>query len=421
MMTETSYLDALFERLGGGMKFGLERTEAFMDYLGHPHRRFRSVHVAGTNGKGSVTAIVAEILQAHGESTGRFTSPHLVDYNERLRMNGKMIGEETVRRYLEEWETYMETHELSFFEITTGLGFRWFAESGADSAVVETGLGGRLDSTNVLDPELSVITRIAKDHTGILGKTLKKIAGEKAGIIKRGRPVITCPQGRGVMEVLRRRAGEMEAPFHVSPSLRHVKDIKYRDHAMHFRLGRDTDWYRSRLVGGHQLENILLALSAAALYLGSRYDRNLAVRALASVHWPARFERVNREPLVIYDAGHNLNGAEKILETLDHMYPGRKIRCVLGLLKDKDMGRIHRLFRDRDAVLQLCPVDSHRSPSHEELAALADHRGEAAADADEAITRQFQALKSGTELLLIFGSHHVAEAVYRHFPGQEIG
>jgi len=420
MISAPSYLEALFQRMGGGMKFGLERTEKFMDYLGHPYREFRAVHVAGSNGKGSVTAVLAEIFRAHGESTGRFTSPHLLHFNERMRMNGDMIPEETVRRYLQVWDEYMQRSEISFFEISTGMAFRWFADMKAETAVIETGLGGRLDSTNVLDPALSVITRIAKDHTGILGATLKKIAAEKAGIIKQGRPVICCPQGRGVMQVLRDRAEEQKAPFYVSPSLKQVRDLEYRDHEMIFTTRFDGMRYRSRLIGEHQLENILLALTAAELKLGKKYDRELAAGALAEVQWAGRFERVSRDPLVIYDAGHNLNGAVKTLETLKTVYPAYRIRCVLGLLGDKDLVKIHRLFREQGAQILMCPVESHRSPTVGELQKMAADSREVCGRADEALELQLGSMDRAKDLLLVFGSHHLAEAVYRRFPSDRV-
>ena len=409
------YLDALYARLGGGMKLGLERTEKFMEYLGQPQFEFKSIHVAGTNGKGSVVAILAEILQCHGYKVGRFTSPHLVDFRERMRVNGKMIPEKTIRAYLKKWDDYINGNEISFFEITSGLAFKYFADEKVDFAVVETGLGGRLDSTNVLLPELSIITKIAKDHTRILGATLKKIAGEKAGIIKGGKPLRVMDQSPWVLKELKKYANDKQSDFRISKSDKRIEGFHYSGLRSEFILKPQKNTLRFNLPGRHQLDNLILALESAEDILGEKFDIGLAAEALEKVTWPGRFEKIQDKPTVIYDAGHNLDGLKRVFETVEELFPKKKLTLLLGMLRDKEFKDILKLCEKVSSNIHLCLVDSHRSFSMEDLIKVSAYKKEHIHSSCAEGLKNITGSLSSDAVLLITGSHYISADVYSFF------
>ncbi len=410
-----SYLGELYARIGGTMKFGLDRTRKFMEKLGHPESKFKSLHIAGTNGKGSVTAILARILQKHGYRTGRFTSPHLLRFNERIRIDDGMIPEAEIRSRLEDWQEYIDSEGISFFEITTGLAFSWFADQSVDIAVVETGLGGRLDSTNVLDPELSLITHIARDHMKILGSTLPKIAAEKAGIIKAHRPVITGQQSPGALNVLKQVAEEKSAPF-IHCNWKRISHPDVGPTGSTFRLAPYDHTFHLGLAGRHQLDNMLIAVTAAEQFLGSTLDPGRMAEALETIRWKGRFEILSEKPRIIYDVAHNLDGAQRLFEAMDEFYPGKKPIICLGLLEDKQFDPILRLCRRHSDAVHLCHVHSHRAFSMEELM---QRSGLSASHLHSSCSSALNSLIPGlsdNDLLLIFGSHYIASEVYAAFP-----
>lgn len=316
----------------GAYKPGLERMQAFDRYLGYPSRQFKSIHIAGTNGKGSVANLVASALQSCGLKIGLFTSPHILDFRERIRVNGK-ISMEYVFKQLTSWMPWIVENDLSFFEITTGLAFKYFADSGVDYAVIETGLGGRLDSTNILEkPELTVITSIGFDHMALLGDTLPKIAAEKAGIFKEGVPALigeALPDTRPVFESKANCfcplyfAEEMDPPFWD----RREEILSQMD------LGAEI-----------QRQNLRTVLSALVI-LGIHDKRVLdgIIHAARNMDFHGRWERLQRQPLVIADIGHNAHALRHIFSQLEAM--NRPLIIVYGIMADKDL----------DAIIPLMP------------------------------------------------------------------
>ncbi len=403
------YLSDLYKRLSGKMKLGLERSRALMEHLDHPEHAFPSVHVAGTNGKGSVTAVTASLLEACGMRVGRFTSPHLVDFSERITINGKAIPEDVVKTYLKTWEPYLEEIKASFFEVTCALAFAYFRDEKVDAAVVETGLGGRLDATGVLHPRVSVITSIGYDHMDILGNTLPEIAGEKAGIIKAGVPLVTCPQDPEVTDVFRAHTRELIV---VDPQSE-CRDVRLSADHMYFRMIKRGISCRTPLIGRHQLANILMAVRAAELFTGNMLKKEILQRGLENVSWKGRFERIHRDPDIIFDVAHNPDGIRVLCETLKEVYKDRPVSVVLGILADKQPPKVLTLLKRFARNIWICPVPCERGMDRGQLEVLAEmfpgvRIGESVAQACEEAYGQL----SARGVLCVMGSHYIAKELY---------
>lgn len=410
------YLSDLYARLGGQMKLGLERTHELMARLDHPENAFQSIHVAGTNGKGSVVAVCEAILRHAGYITGRFTSPHLVHFNERICINGSPVPEESIESKLSIWQPWLEEHEISFFEITTGLAFSLFRDYHVNAAIIETGLGGRLDATNVLKPQVTVITSIAHDHTNILGETLRAIAGEKAGIIKQNTPLVTCSQDPTVLEVLQYHANNKHAPFYKINPFDYFSDFRLKPEGMFLKMKRYNSWIKTPLMGIHQLENFALAIKACDLFTQGNLPKSAVIEGLISVEWRGRFELLRENPFVFYDVAHNPSGVERLKELVLTLFPHKPLTLVIGMLGDKDIHNIVDILLPFAAHCFLSPVNSHRSVTKEALEALSASRSktEVTSSLDEALNKALETTPS-QGILLIYGSHYIAPEVYHTF------
>jgi dihydrofolate synthase/folylpolyglutamate synthase len=327
-------IEALFARTTSGTKFGLERTREILARLGSPERRFPSVHVAGTNGKGSVVATTEALLRAQGLRVGRYTSPHLIDFRERITVNGIPIPEAEVLRFLEAWIPAAESIGATFFELTTALAFDWFAKQAVDFAVVETGLGGRLDSTNVLTPRAATVTSIGLDHTDLLGATLEAIAREKAGIFKPGVPAVIGEHDVGISSLLEQRARDAGAqPICVVDRDYPISNIAVATNGTSFDLAgmRVT----TPLVGAHQARNTAIAIAAVKALGDDAYLRRAQELsgALARVFLPGRFQRVKN---FILDVAHNPDGARTVAQSIESLDLPRPRLALLSVLADKD-------------------------------------------------------------------------------------
>jgi dihydrofolate synthase / folylpolyglutamate synthase len=329
-----------------GIKLGLENSRGLMAALGDPHQTFRSVHIAGTNGKGSTAAILASILSAAGYRTGLYTSPHLVDFTERMRVNGVPIAPERVVSLTEQTRAAAADIPVTFFEFTTAMAFLYFAESSVDFAVVEVGLGGRFDATNVLTPLVSVITRIDYDHQIYLGSSLEQIAREKAGIIKPGVPVVTSATSPDILRVIKTVSGKQGSPvYRVGAEVRVEGPSPQRFRYKGIRW--DFSDLNCVLLGRHQLENACCALAALELVDAgqNRIGEASVRRGLSTVQWEGRLEsmpRASSGAAVILDGAHNPGGARALRAYLDESVKPRKGRLILviGILEDKDVGGI---------------------------------------------------------------------------------
>jgi dihydrofolate synthase/folylpolyglutamate synthase len=410
-------IKSLFARTTGSIKPGLERTEALLAELGSPHEELAAIHVAGTNGKGSVVATSEALLRARGFKVGRYTSPHLIDFRERITVNGRPISEAEVLEFLERWIPTAEKMGATFFEVTTALAFDWLARQEVDFAVIETGLGGRLDSTNVLMPRVAAVTSIGLDHTDLLGDTLEAIAGEKAGIFKRGVPAVIGEPTAAIRQLLVAHAKTRGAePVIVLGDTFGVTDIRVSLGKTSFTLRRVRDERRieTRLLGEHQARNTAIAIEAVAS-LGEDYlpPRNQISKALANVFLPGRFQRQGK---FIFDVAHNPDGARTISETIRAAKPPRPVAAMVAVLADKDWRGIVRELApviDRFLFTNAPSAPAERSWDPAEAFSFALEAGmvaELEPDMDAAILRGLK--DSGT--LLITGSFHtVGDAMSR--------
>lgn len=321
--------------------YRLSRMEELLEQLGNPHRAFEAVHVAGTKGKGSVTAIIESVLRAAGYRTGMYTSPHLHTFRERIRAGGEPISEEDLTRLVERIAPVLDARpEVTVFEIITALAMCHYAESGVQVGVFEVGMGGRLDATNVLHPLVSVITSISLEHVKVLGDTLAAIAGEKAGIIKAGVPVVTAPQRAEAIAVIERIAAERGAPIIEVGHDWHWRSRGQEPDGQRLDVlpsegveGSAHDDLRLPLLGMHQLENATTAVAALEVLKGRGLTiSDEALRAgLAGVRWPGRLEVLGRRPWVVVDGAHNVYSLERLLGSVGAIMPHRRLILVAGM------------------------------------------------------------------------------------------
>ena len=344
-------IEALLKELYGlerfGIKLGLDVIRDLLGRLGNPQDAFPAIHVTGTNGKGSTCAFLASIFRQAGHRVGLYTSPHLVRFNERIRVDGQMISDAEVARLYGEVKPHAaamaaasETNQPTFFEVTTAMAFRYFAEHRVDLAVVEVGMGGRLDATNVVHPDACVITRIGLEHTENLGRTVERIAREKSGILKAGVPVATVDQP--ALAVIAAKAEELKCPLTVVG-----RDVRYSRHAFDLD-GQDilledgvTVEARIPLLGAFQPENAALAF-ATALTLRKKWNlsKTTIAKGLSTAKWPGRLQVVRRDPTVIVDGAHNAPAAAALAESLQELFPAKRLTLILGVLNDKDLDGI---------------------------------------------------------------------------------
>lgn len=346
----------MFSRIGAAAyKKDLTNTIRLCEALDNPHLKFKSIHIAGTNGKGSSSHMLAAILQTGGYKTGLYTSPHLQDFRERIKINGEMCSKDFVIDFTKRIQPLIEEIEPSFFEITVAMAFTWFAEQAVDIAVIEVGLGGRLDSTNIIHPELSIITNIGMDHMNLLGNSLAEIAGEKAGIMKSGVPIVigeVLPETKPVFE--QQHAKLTDTPLIYATEQRWVSDWKYIQHHLEVEVASHHNDERHALKldlsGIYQLKNLLTVLEAAHQLNKKGWNCStriiqqalVQVKKLTGLH--GRWEMIQEHPTVILDVGHNVDGIKEIRKQLEHSHY-HQLHIIIGMVKDKDI----------DAVLELLP------------------------------------------------------------------
>lgn len=372
-MNLSEALDFIHATSWQGSRLGLERIEELMELLGNPQKQLRFIHVAGTNGKGSVCAMLSEILTRAGYRTGLYTSPHLFRINERMKINGTDITDEELTDLAERVKPLVDgmADQPTEFERITAMALLYFRQKGCDAVVLEVGLGGRLDSTNVIDaPDAAVITNIALEHTEVLGDTLAKIAGEKAGVIKPGTDVILSAQTEEAEAMVRRVCAQRGC------SLR-ITDPAAQTLISHDLDGQTFDYrkrkaLRLRLMGDYQYQNAAAALDAVDV-LRERRGYGIpesAVRdGLAGVVWPGRFEILQREPLVLVDGAHNPDGAGQLARCLAAYLPGRKLTMVMGVMADKDYDDMIRTVAPFAKEFVTVTPESERALPAEELRA----------------------------------------------------
>lgn len=428
-MTYKETLDYLYQQLpmfhrvgAAAYKANLDNTWAICNMLGNPERQLRCIHVAGTNGKGSTSHMLAAVLQSAGFKTGLYTSPHLKDFRERIRINGKMIPRKTVTDFVEKHRAGFEKIQPSFFEWTVGLAFDYFAHQNVDIAVIEVGLGGRLDSTNVIDPLVSVITNISFDHKNLLGNTLKKIAAEKAGIIKPGRPVVIGETQPEVKSVFIRTAKEVKTQLTFADQQITLKAGKRSGKKLPVRIVRAANGFsgtlQSELAGHYQLKNITTVLQTVAELrkLGLKIPAAAVRKGISGVTaltgLQGRWQTLSKNPLTIADNGHNEAGIHEVLHMLKNT-PYRRLHVVLGMVGDKDIRNILKLL-PKKATYYFCRAGIPRALDAGELQKMgfrAGLRGENCGTVKKALKTAQHEAGSG-DLVFVGGSTFtVAEVI----------
>jgi len=411
-------LDYLYSLEKFGMIFGLTQVERILNAIGNPHREIQAIHIGGTNGKGSTAAMMGSILQKEGYRVGVYTSPHLIRFTERIKVNGKEIEEEEVAALAEWMKKEIEaagiTPPFTFFDFTTAMALYYFKQKLVDLAVLEVGLGGRLDSTNVVDPLISIITNIAKDHEEYLGKSILKIAGEKTGIIKKGRPLITAATQPQVLRLFSKICKENRSPyFRVGKEFRYVRaedgDFDYEG------LNRKLWSIHLNLRGFHQVINATTALGAMEVLedLGYRVSTDAMVDGLKEVDWPGRLEMVSFSPRVILDGAHNPAGALVLKESLGKEFQYQHLVLLIGIMKDKDIQSMLDLLAPlADHIILTKPHTDRAAPPVLLKKALGQNgkKAEIAEDLKQAVERGLS-LAQKEDLLCITGSlYTVGEA-----------
>ena len=369
----------VFEKVGAkAYKPGLQTTETLDKHFGHPHRQFKSIHVAGTNGKGSCSHTLAAILQSEGYKVGLFTSPHLVDFRERIRVNGECISEQYIIDFVEKERRFFEPLHPSFFELTTALAFKYFAEQKVDIAIIEVGLGGRLDCTNIITPILSIITNISKDHTQFLGNTLADIAGEKAGVIKPGVPVIIGEDLPETRPVFQQKAQKENSPiiFAQDENQQEVQKAEHINGKMEYTT-RTWGKLTGELCGDYQAKNMNTILNAVK-YLTLIKNKGTSIKYGIShvtelTGLMGRWQKIQDKPLVICDTGHNVGGWQYLAPQIKAQ-ACRQLRIVFGMVDDKDVTTVMKML-PKDAIYYWTQATTKRAIKVEKIAELGTSLG----------------------------------------------
>ena len=367
----------MFTRVGASaFKKDLTNTIILCEALDNPQQKFKSIHVAGTNGKGSTSHMLASVLQAQGLKTGLYTSPHLKDFRERIRINGQMISKTEVKSFVQANKKLIYKIEPSFFEVTVAMAFEHFAKHKVDIAVIEVGLGGRLDSTNIITPEISVITNISLDHTNMLGNTLEEIAGEKAGIIKKGIPVVIGETQAESQPVFNNKAASVKAPIYFADNFLKAQNISVKSSKLSLSVYENNQIkyadLKSDLTGLYQPKNIITVLKTLEVFNQTTktkivkqaiYDGLKQVKKLTQLQ--GRWQTLSKNPLVICDTGHNEAGIKEVIKNIEST-PHKNLHLVFGMVKDKDITKVLSLV-PKNATYYFCKPDIERGLDAKEL------------------------------------------------------
>lgn len=363
----------MFQRIGGAAyKANLDNTIAILNLLKNPHYNFKSIHIAGTNGKGSVSHYLAAIFQSAGYKCGLYTSPHLKDFRERIKINGEMIPKTKVIQFVEAYKSDFEIIQPSFFEMTVGMAFKYFSDEKVDIAIIETGMGGRLDSTNLINPELSIITNISYDHTQFLGDALEKIASEKAGIIKHGIPVVigeTHPETKTVFDL---KAKEMNSSVYYADNEYFIDTYSYfqsnKQQYLEIVFNKATKTKSiklcSELLGIYQLKNLKTVLTAIDVLkkIGYKINQSCIKNGIANVvtltGLMGRWQIISKNPLTVCDTAHNENGIAEVLKQIS-ISSFKNLHFVLGMVNDKEIDKVLNML-PKEAVYYFCKANIPR-------------------------------------------------------------
>ena len=395
-----------------GIKVGLEHTQRLLEVCGNPQDNFMSIHIAGTNGKGSTAAMIASILIEAGYNVGLYTSPHLLKFNERIRVNGIPISNQRIVEFMSQYKSAIDEIKSTFFEATTAMAFNYFYKKKVDVAVVETGLGGRLDSTNVLKPKITIISSITADHTEILGNDLKTIAFEKGGIIKKGVPLILASQCEEVKNVLLEIADRKSVEVCYC-NQNEIKIINIGE------TGTKFNWsgidYETSLIGEHQARNAVLAIETLKK-INKRINLNDVINGIKKVKWPARIQKMHKTLPIFYDVAHNPHGIQVVLDSLFIMYHKKPIGLIV-LKADKELEQITSKLKGRFKELIVTSKPGVGLMEAKDLYNSLIRLG-IKATLEPEITKAIKIINnrvSKTNPGVIFGSHYIGEIIYKTY------
>lgn len=412
----------LFQHIGkDAYKEGLENTLALDAHFGHPHKAFKTIHVAGTNGKGSCSHTLAAILQSAGYKVGLYTSPHLVDFRERIRINGTPVSQQYVIDFVAKEKSFFEPLHPSFFELTTAMAFNYFAEEQVDVAIIEVGLGGRLDCTNIICPDLCIITNISFDHVRFLGDTLAKIADEKAGIIKQGIPVVigeTNPETRSVFE---QKARKVQAPILFAEDIGWIQSTYINKEGKRIYQTKRFHELEGELGGLCQLKNTATLLTALQVLMNKGYliNETHIRQGFANVcqltGLMGRWQKLSESPTLICDTGHNVGGMQYIVEQLS-LQAYRKLHIVMGMVNDKDIRSVLAML-PKNATYYFTKASVKRSLPEDQLYQLAQQaslEGYTYPDVKSAV-QSAQISAHPDDLIFVGGSSFIVADLLAHF------
>ncbi len=402
-----STLEFLYGLHSRGIKLGLKNIESFLEACGNPHQKIQTIHLAGTNGKGSTSSIISKILEENGYKVGLYTSPHLIRFNERIRINGKPISDIEIIEFIEKHKQNLLDSSITFFEATTTLAFDYFSQKNVDIAIIETGLGGRLDSTNVLSPVQTIITEIHYDHTHILGDSIEEITAEKCGIFKDNTPSITINSDKRVLNVIQEHASAKN----VQVSFIEKKDIIIKDYSPQ---STSFDYQNKKFFlpqgGSYQAQNAILAIKACKDFAPSITDENIQI-GLDRWSWPGRMQLMKED--FFYDVAHNENGIRMLVEDLHQLYKKNPIGVVV-LKKDKINPKLIELFDQSFDKIIISTISSKDILNKKEIE-------------ENPLLEKFEFIENLNEALdiidkmnytggkVVFGSHYIAKDVYNFF------
>jgi len=404
-----TYLYGLERR---GVKVGLDHTEQLLEKIGNPHMCFSSIHVSGTNGKGSTCSMMASIFREAKLKIGLYTSPHLLRFNERIRVNGVPISDEDIIRFVKRNRDSFDDIPVTFFEATTALAFWYFKKSSVDIAVIETGLGGRLDSTNVLSPDLTIITPIALDHQRLLGRNLREISSEKGGIIKYKIPVVIAPQDQDVAHVLQEISSQNKSPCYFVKSP-HILKTDWKKMETHFRLNNIT--YTTPFLGRHQAINAATAIQSVLTY-DVTISPTIIKKGMDKTIWPGRLQKLDETYPIFYDVAHNAHGLKAILETFNSLHLQKPVG-LFSSKKDKNLELIsHEIKGNFSELIAVSNKNADLYSPSELNRQLKKY--EILSHTDDNIYNAWENSKHRKDFsvpVLIFGSHYIAGDVFDLF------
>ena len=412
----TSNIDLVLKELFSlqrlGIKVGLEHTEELLDSIGNPHFNLKFIHIAGTNGKGSTCAILNKILIEHGMVVGLYTSPHLVRFNERIQINNEKIPDADIAIFMDHHINRIKNIQTTFFETTTAMAFDYFNNKSVDIAIIETGLGGRLDSTNVISPAVCGISSVSLDHMDILGGTIQKIAKEKAGIIKDNIPIVTFDQNKFVIDIIKKTAERKNAALTVIKKS-DIELLSIDDQGTSFNYKNYT--INLPLSGEHQILNCVLAINIAESIINN-IEPDKVNKAVLNTSWLGRIEKLTKND-IYFDVAHNYDGIKALINTIKSIHPPKKLFGLFCIKGDKGMNYISDLLRENFHQIIICQ-DKHKY-------LLSVNRLSKILDKQRINYLSVSSVKEGVNIIkninlkeyvgLIFGSHYVAREVYNEF------